>query len=87
MFNFFDEIKKNVSKIDNSLLGGYTLVNISGKILYAEGHIGLTTLSKEVIVFKVKGGRIICEGKDLVLDELSENTLKIVGQISKVEAF
>lgn len=87
MFNFFDEIKKNVSKIDNSVLGSYTLVNISGKILYVEGHLGLTTLSKEVIVFKVKGGRIVCEGKDLVLDELSENTLKIVGQISKVEAF
>ena len=87
MFNFFDEIKNKVSKIDTTLLGEYTIVNISGKILYVEGHKGLTTLSKELIIFKVKNGRVVIEGKELILDELSENTLKIVGNIKKVEAF
>ncbi len=87
MFNFFDEIKKNVAKIEPKLLGNYNIVNISGRILYVEGHCGLTVLSRENITFKVKHGRIVVEGKNLILDELSENTLKIVGEIIKVEAF
>ena len=84
MFNFFDEIKniKNVSIVDS-----YNLVNISGKILYVEGHLGLTILSKENISFRVKGGRIVVEGENMTLAELGENTLKIVGIIKKVEAF
>ena len=84
MFNFFDEVKnlKNVTVIDN-----YNLVNISGQILYVEGHQGLTNLSKENISFRVKGGRIVVEGSNMMLAELSENTLKIVGEIKKVEAF
>ncbi len=85
MFNFFDEIKKNVKSIEP--LNSYNLVNISGKILYVEGHKGLTTLSKEIIAFKVKNGRIVVEGKNLILNELTENTMKIVGEIVKVEAF
>lgn len=87
MFNFFDEIKKNVAKIEPKLLGNYNIVNISGRILYVEGHCGLNVLSRENITFKVKHGRIVVEGKNLILDELSENTLKIVGEIIKVEAF
>ena len=41
MFNFFDEIKdiKNISIVEK-----YNLVNISGQILYVEGHLGLTNL-------------------------------------------
>ncbi len=85
MFNFFDEIKKNFKSIEP--LNSYNLVNISGKILYVEGHKGLTTLSKEMIAFKVKNGRIVVEGKNLILNELTENTMKIVGEIVKVEAF
>lgn len=84
MFNFFDEIKKGIDAIEPTL-NSYNLVNISGKLLYVEGHKGLTLLSKDIISFKIKGGRINVEGKDLVLNELTENTMKIVGQIIKVE--
>ena len=84
MFNFFDEIKKG-TVVEPDLLNSYNLVNISGKILYVEGHKGLTLLSKEIITFKVKSGRVCVEGKDMVLSELSENTMKILGQIDKVE--
>ena len=83
MFNFFDEIKNSLQKTD---LAGYNLVLISGKILYAEGHTGICQLSKEHISFKFKGGVITVEGKDLTLAELQDKTLKITGQIKKVEA-
>ncbi len=84
MFNFFDEVKnlKNMTITDK-----YNIVNISGQILYVEGHLGLTNLSKENISFRVKGGRVVVEGTNMMLAELSENTLKIVGEIKKVEAF
>lgn len=55
-------------------------------MLYAEGHTGICQLSSEVISFKYKGGIIVVEGKELVLNELLETTLKITGEIKKVEA-
>jgi len=85
MFNFFNEIKENLKVTNKMELDIFNLVNVSGRILYAEGHMGLVTLSKELISFKVKKGVIIVEGRDLILSELSENTLKICGQIKKVE--
>ena len=84
MFNFFAEIKKCVKNYDGT--GEYNLVNISGQIVYVEGHKGIVTISQNMMMFKVKNGRVIIEGKDLVLAELSDDTLKISGKIIKVEA-
>lgn len=36
---------------------------------------------------KVKGGRIVVEGEEMFLLELTENTIKISGKIKKVESF
>ena len=81
MFNFLSEIKQNL-KVE---LDSFNLINISGRLLYVEGHAGLVTLSKEIISFKVKKGVVMVEGSDLVLSEMSENTIKITGNIKKVE--
>lgn len=85
MFNFFSEIKRNIKNID--LSGGYNLINMSGKVLYIEGHLGLTLITKKEVCLKIKNGRLLVEGEDLVLSELSENTVKISGKIIKTEAF
>lgn len=87
MFNFFDEIKGNLKKIDQNILNSYNLISLSGKILYVEGHLGLTILTDSLIAFKVKKGRIEVSGSDLVLSELSQNTMKIEPNIKKVEEF
>ncbi len=84
MFNFFDELKKIIK--NEKLIEKYNIVNMSGKILYVEGHTGICQLSKEIISFKFKGGVIIVEGKDLILNELMDKTLKITGEIKKIEA-
>ena len=39
------------------------------------------------MIFKVKDGRITIQGKDMILAELSENTLKISGIIKIIEAY
>ncbi len=87
MFNFFDELKNKISKVDNNFLNDYNLINISGKLLYVEGHLGVTIISNEMLAFKVKKGRIVVEGEELVLSELTENTLLLQGKIMKMEIF
>lgn len=87
MFNFFDEIKSLLSKCEPEALASFNIVNVAGKILYVEGHLGLTELGKDSIAFKVKKGRVIVEGQELTLAELTENTMKIVGKIKRVEVF
>lgn len=84
MFNFFDEIKK---KGDKGILNEFNLVNMSGKMLYVEGHLGLTVMTEEMIAFKIKNGRIVVEGANLFLSELTDNTMVIKGKIVKTEQF
>lgn len=87
MFNFYEEIKSQLKKAQQNLLASYTMVNLSGAILYVEGHLGLIVLSPSLIAFKIKKGRVEVEGEGLFLSELSLNTLKIEGKIKRVEEF
>ena len=84
MFNFFDEIKAKVG-IKGDALYNYNIVNISGRLLYVEGHKGLIVLSEKKVAFKLKKGQAVVEGSGLVLAELAESTLFIQGKIDKVE--
>lgn len=85
MFNFLNEIKENLKNPKDYGFDSFNIINISGHLLYVEGHLGLVTLSKELISFKVRKAVIIVEGKDMILAELNENTIKITGIIKKVE--
>ena len=87
MFNFFGEIKKNIKFPNEDFFAGFQMINIGGKLLYVEGHCGLLTLTKEEIAFKVKGGCVVVCGNGMILDELCDSTLKICGNIKKVEQF
>ncbi len=87
MFNFFDEIKNKVTNFDHNLLNDYNIVNLSGKLLYVEGHQGVTVLSNETVAFKIKKGRVVVEGENFILNELTCNTLLLQGKINKVEIF
>lgn len=78
MFNFFGEIKKDL-KVDE-----FHIINISNRILYVEGHRGIKTFTKSLVVFKVKNGSVEVEGEGLNLSELTENTLKISGEIKRI---
>lgn len=86
VFNFFDEIKSKVN-LDHNLLNDYNIINISGKLLYVEGHQGVTIITKEMVAFKIKKGRVVVEGQNMILNELTENTLLLQGKIIKMEIF
>ena len=85
MFNFFDEIKKKIAD-KTDVLNEFNIVNVSGRALYVEGHMGLTVISSQAVVFKTKKGRIVVEGENLALSELTENTILLRGKIVKVES-
>lgn len=87
MFNFFDEIKNKVGEIDSDLYNGYNIINISGKLLYVEGHKGITIINPNTISFKIKSGRVVVDGEKMFLKEITDNTLLIQGNIIKMEIF
>ena len=84
MFNFFSELKNKyvnaVSKINN-----YQMVMVGDNFLYIEGHLGLMTLSNEIVVFKVKNGVVTIIGEKLKVKDISDKTISIVGNIKSVE--
>lgn len=84
MFNFFYELKKKTNILKDSL-NEFNIVNMSGKLLYVEGHKGVTVLTGEQIVFKVNKGRVVVTGEGMILIELTSNTLTIEGKILKTE--
>lgn len=85
MFNFFNEVKENIKNSQTFDLNSFNIINVSGKLLYVEGHKGLITLSKELVSFRVEKSVVIVEGENMILIELSDTTIKIGGKINKVE--
>lgn len=85
MFNFFNEVKENIKNSQALDLNSFNIINVSGKLLYVEGHKGLITLSKELVSFRVEKSVILVEGENITLIELSDTTIKIGGKIKKVE--
>lgn len=83
MFNFLDEIKKKAR--NNKLVTDYNVIFISGRLIYIEGHHGLTIISPSLIALKVKGARLEVVGENLSITELTENTLLVEGDISEVK--
>lgn len=86
MFNFFDEIKRKATHY-KGMLNDFNIVNISGRLLYVEGHLGLIVLTRQLITFKIKKGRVMIEGENMTLSELTHNTMIIEGKIVKTEIF
>lgn len=83
MFNFFEEIKKDLKlpKFD----GEFTFVNINGKAIYIEGQKGLLHLSEEKIMVRVNKKILIINGKNLKIKEMTKETISLTGEIEKTE--
>ncbi len=82
MFNFFEEIKKELCFSGQD---DYQCVFIGGTVLYVEGHKGLVKLSNELVMFKTKKKILSVSGTNLKLKVLSKTTLSITGDIEHIE--
>lgn len=86
MFNFFNELKKEFS-LSLDAVSSYNIVLMAGKFLYVEGHKGILSYNKEVVSFKIKKGVIVVKGSNLILNQISSNTLAVKGEIKIIEEF
>lgn len=84
MFNFFEGLKKEFF-LPKEIFNRYNVVLVSNSFLYVEGHKGLLKLSEENISLKVKEGILIVLGSNLVIKELTINTVAITGKIKSFE--
>lgn len=82
MFNFLEEVKNKARK--GSVLNDYNVILVSGRLLYVEGHLGLTVITSSSMAIKIKGGGIEISGQWLTITELTQNTLTIEGDIREV---
>ena len=58
---------------------------VSTSLVYLEGHKGLLKLSDENVTLRVKKGVVCIMGKNLKISEMTQKTIAISGEISKVE--
>jgi len=84
MFNFFTELKNKYGSVLNKV-NNYQMVMVGDNFLYVEGHLGLMTLSNDVVVFKIPNGVITVTGEKLKIKDISDKTLSIIGNIRAVE--
>ena len=85
MFNFFEELALDFG-LENSLVNAFNLINMSNKLVYVEGHMGVVLISDEVISFRVKKAVASVYGQNLQLKRITKTTLVISGIIKKIES-
>lgn len=83
--NLLDEIDSIVAKEYGITFNDYRLVNISGKVLYIEGHTGINLLGNKEMSFKVKKKILTIRGENLTVKYFDKSTAMILGKIVQVE--
>ena len=80
MFDFIDELKE----LKNNAVG-YRYINYGGKLVIVQGYKDILFFDDTVVTLKLKTGELSVSGTKLTVTEFSTNSIKIVGNISKIE--
>lgn len=80
MFDFIDELKE----LKNNAVG-YRYINYGGKLVIVQGYKDILFFDDTTVTLKLKTGELSVLGTKLVVTEFSTNSIKIVGNISKIE--
>lgn len=80
MFDFIDEL----NEIKNNAVG-YRYINYGGKLVIVQGYKDILFFDDSTIILKLKVGELCVSGTNLVITEFSTNSIKIVGNIGKIE--
>lgn len=80
MFDFIDELKE----LKNNAVG-YRYINYGGKLVIVQGYKDILFFDDTTVTLKLKTGELSVSGTKLVVTEFSTNSIKIVGNISKIE--
>ena len=80
MFDFIDELKE----LKNNAVG-YRYINYGGKLVIVQGYKDILFFDDTIVTLKLKTGELSVFGTKLTVTEFSTNSIKIVGNISKIE--
>lgn len=80
MFDFIDELKE----LKNNAVG-YRYINYGGKLVIVQGYKDILFFDDSVTTLKLKTGELSIFGTKLVVTEFSTNSIKVVGNINKIE--
>ena len=83
--NLLDEIDSYVAKEYGITFNDYRLVNISGKVLYIEGHTGINILGQNEMSFRLKKKMLTIKGENLIVKYFDKSTAKELGKIVQVD--
>lgn len=83
--NLLDEIDSYVAKEYGITFKDYRLVNISGKVLYIEGHTGINILGQNEMSFRLKKKLLTIKGENLTVKYFDNSTAIVLGRIVQVE--
>ena len=85
MVNFVDELVQEYG-IENQLLNNFNIINMSNRLVYVEGQMGVLKISDEVVSFKVKKYAISIFGQHLKIKRINNTTLVVTGEINIIES-
>ena len=80
MFDFIDELKE----LKNNAVG-YRYINYGGKLVIVQGYKDILFFDDTIVTLKLKTSELSVFGTKLTVTEFSTNSIKIVGNISKIE--
>ena len=87
MFSFFSEVAEMSGLPFEILTNGFRVINFSNKAVYIENFKSILQFQTTEVGLKMKKGMMKVLGQDLVIRNLNENTVLVVGKIEKVENY
>lgn len=85
MRSFFDELA-SISGLPFEIINsGYKVVNFCGKSVFIEGFKSIISVDNEMVVLKLKKGRIKVVGEGLTIKDINLGQIFINGNIVCVE--
>lgn len=85
MRSFFDELAEMSGLPFDIINNGYKVVNFCGKSVFIEGFKSIISVEKEMVVLKLKKGRIKVCGEGLTIKDINLGQIFINGTIFCVE--
>lgn len=81
---FVDEVSKMIGLPLEEIRSEYKLMMVGSKMIRMSGYQKIISYQREKVILKIKNDTLLIEGKDLVIQEMEQNEIALVGQIDKI---
>lgn len=81
---FVDEVSKMIGLPLEEISSEYKLMMVGSKMIRMSGYQKIISYQREKVILKIKNDTLLIEGKDLVIQEMEQNEIALVGKIDKI---